>query len=152
MTMADDRELRVTRLMPLPLETVWRAMSEHIEEWFCPKPWRYEAVIFEKRSGGRMQSVMHGPDGERMESDGVLLEFSPGRRMVFTDAFAADWQPRPVFMVGGMEIAAEGDGTRFLGWARHWSAEASAEHAAMGFESGWGAMAAQLEAVALRLS
>lgn len=149
--MGEGYELAVERRMAAAPEAVWRAMTGHLEEWFCPAPWRAEVVAFEQRPGGRMTTVMHGPDGERIENDGVVLEFLKGRRIVFTDAFGGDWVPRPAFMVGGFEIRADGDGTLYRGWARHWSEDARIQHEAMGFAQGWAAVAAQLEAVALRL-
>jgi len=148
-----DLTLSVTRLIDAPVDTVWRVATERLEEWFCPKPWRAEVVEQDWRAGGRSALVMHGPDGEHMPQEGVFLEVTPpspsaDARFVFTDAFAAGWQPQGPFMVGTMEFAAEGDRTRYTASARHWAREAYEQHKAMGFEQGWGIVADQLAALA----
>jgi uncharacterized protein YndB with AHSA1/START domain len=104
--------------------------------------------VLEWRPGGRSLIVMHGPDGEEMPNEGIVLAFEPNRRFVFTDAFTADWYPAGPFMVGIFEVAADGERSIFRASARHWSAEAFAQHRDMGFEEGWGAMADQLKALA----
>ena len=147
-----DRELQVERLMDAPIDAVWRAWDEHLAEWWCPKPWTTEIIEMDKRPGGRSAMIMRGPDGEEAPQDGVFLEFEPRRRVVFTDAFTTGWNPAGPFFVGIMEFEAEGDKTRYRGIARHWTDEAYQQHKAMGFEAGWGAVAAQLEAVAKRLA
>ena len=52
----------------------------------------------------------------------------------------------------GVEFTPEGTGTRYRAAARHWTAADCETHRAMGFEDGWLAVAAQLEAVARRLA
>lgn len=143
-----DLTLSVTRLIDAPVDLVWRVATQRMEDWFCPKPWRAEVVEQDWRAGGRSALVMHGPDGERMPQEGVFLEVTPGIRFVFTDAFAAGWQPRGPFMVGTMEFAAEDGKTRYTASARHWAREAYEQHKAMGFEQGWGIVADQLAALA----
>lgn len=141
-------ELSVTRTIAAPPATVWQVMTDRMEDWWCPKPWRTEIIGNDFRPGGFNRFVMHGPAGERHESGGVWLEIVPGRRMVSTDAFGADWTPQTPFMVGFWEIAPEGDGTRYTARARHWSEEAHRQHQDMGFEAGWAAVADQLAELA----
>jgi uncharacterized protein YndB with AHSA1/START domain len=83
-----------------------------------------------------------------MPNEGVILDYQPGHRFVFSDAFTGDWQPSGPFMVGLFEIVAEGSGTRFTATARHWTDEAAEQHRSMGFDDGWGAMADQLKTLA----
>jgi uncharacterized protein YndB with AHSA1/START domain len=45
----------------------------------------------------------------------------------------------------------DGGGTQYDARAMHWTAEAKAEHEAMGFHTGWGIAADQLEALARTL-
>ncbi len=146
--MSDIRELSVERRIVAPVEAVWRTMTNRFEEWFCPRPWRAEARDIEWRPGGRSLVVMHGPNGEEMPNEGVVLEYDPNRRFVFTDAFTAGWKPSGPFMVGLFEIAPDGDDTCFTATARHWTDEALEQHHSMGFEHGWGAMADQLKTLA----
>ncbi|PAX07841.1 SRPBCC family protein [Sphingomonas lenta] len=145
-------ELTVTRLIDAPREAVWRAWTDHGEEWLCPRPWRAEVLEMDLRSGGASRMMFHGPDGEAMPLQGVYLEVRPGERVVSTDALDPDWRPHGPFMVRVDEFADEGGGTRYTATARHWTAEARAQHEAMGFEAGWGASADQLAEVAKRLA
>lgn len=144
-------ELSISRLIDAPIDAVWRAWTEHQDEWFCPRPWRSETLVQELHAGGRSVIVMRGPEGEENRLEGVFLDVVPHHRIVSTDAFTNGWVPATPFMVRVDEFAEEGDGTRYTASARHWTAEARDQHAAMGFEAGWGAAADQLEAVAKRL-
>ena len=137
--------LSVNVLIDAPPQTVWTAMTERMEEWFCPKPWRVELVEMDWRPGGRCAMIMRGPNGEQMPNEGVFLEVVPGSHFISTDAFTVGWQPAQPFMVGVWAIEQEGAGTRFTASARHWTVEASEQHRAMGFEQGWGVMAQQLK-------
>ncbi len=155
MTNPTDHTLSIERVIGAPRASVWRCWTEPqlLAEWFCPKPWRVADVDLDPRAGGRMNLTMAGPDGERIENVGSFLEVVPERRLVFTDAFAEGFRPRPEpFMTGVVELAEEGEGTRMIWSARHATAEARERHLAMGFEAGWNAAADQLDALARRLS
>ena len=145
------RELSVTTLIDAAPDTVWQVMTGRMTEWWCPKPWTVTLDEIDLRSGGRCAMTMHGPEGETMPADGIFLEVVPGVRFVTTDAVVRDAGGRlsasGPFMIGGWEIAPEGDGTRFTGWARHWTDEAQKQHEEMGFIPGWGAVAEQLKAL-----
>ncbi len=143
-----DNELRIERRIDAAVEYVWQTMIGRFEEWFCPKPWRAEARVLDWRPGGRSLIVMHGPGGEAMPNEGMILAFEPNRRFVFTDAFTGDWQPAGPFMVAAFELAPDGDGTRYRASARHWTQAAMEQHRARGFDAGWGAAADQLKALA----
>ncbi|GGB27895.1 activator of HSP90 ATPase [Sphingomonas metalli] len=145
-------ELSVTRLIDAPVAAVWRAWTEHLGEWFCPVPWRAEVSVMELHPGGRSAMTMYGPNGESMPLEGVYLEVVPQRRIVSTDAFTAGWMPAGPMMVRIDEFAEEDGRTRYTATARHWTAEAKAQHEAMGFEAGWTTSAAQLASVAERLA
>lgn len=146
--MTDAHALSVTRFIAAPPATVWKVITQRLEEWWCPVPWRTEVIEYDWRSGGRMATIMHGPDGERHESEGVFLEVVPQVRFVFTDAFRAGWVPQEAFMVGTIALAPEGEGTRYTASAQHWTKGAMERHRDMGFEPGWSAVADQLAALA----
>ena len=146
--MSEGNEMSVTRLIDSPVDRVWTIITERLTEWWCPKPWTTEIVAMDWRAGGRSAMVMHGPNGERHAQEGVFLEVVPGKRFVFTDAYAAGWVPQAPFMTGIFNLADEGGKTRYTATARHWTAEAKAQHEAMGFAQGWGVVADQLATLA----
>lgn len=150
--MSAEHELSVERLMDAPVSALWRAYTDHLDEWFCPPPWRAELKEMDLRTGGRSAVTMYGPNGEVAPNEGVYLEVVPERLIVFTDAFTAGWNPAGPFMVGSFEFEPQGDKTLYRGRARHWTAEARDQHEAMGFEEGWGKVAEQWETVAKRIS
>lgn len=154
--MTDAHELTVTRLMQAPRAAVWRAFTDHLADFWCPRPWTVEVIEQDLRPGGASSMVMHGPNGERFPNNGVYLEVVPETRVVFTDAFTAGWQPAGPFMIGIVEFADEAvdgrTGTRYTGRARHWRAEDADKHRAMGFEAGWAQVAEQWEEVARSLA
>lgn len=148
----ETRELSVEKLIDAPIDAVWKAWTDHLEEWWCPKPWTTELIEQDLRPGGRTAMIMRGPNGEENVIEGVILEAIPGRRIVSTDAFKAGWVPSDPFMVGTWEFSPQGDKTLYRGSARHWSDETYEQHKLMGFEAGWGVVADQLEAVAKRIA
>ena len=150
--MSESHELSITRLIDAPREAVWRAFTDHMAEWWCPKPWTVELIEQDLRPGGRAAMIMRGPNGEEAPQEGVYLEVIPREKVVFTDAFAAGWQPRGPFMVGFFEFADEDGKTRYTAGARHWTAEAMQQHEAMGFAEGLGKVDEQLEEVARRIA
>lgn len=151
--MPDGFELAVERHIAASPAVVWRAMTEHLPEWWCPRPWRTEVHAIEWRPGGAFHMTMHGPDGETSGGPaGILLELVPERLLVFTDAFGPGWVPQEPFMVGRLALVPDGGGTLYRASARHWTEKARDDHAAMGFEDGWRAVADQLATVAARLN
>ena len=149
--MTEPRELSVSTFIDAQPDKVWQVMTERMAEWWCPKPWTVTLDEIDLRSGGRCAMTMHGPEGEAMPTDGIFLEVVPGSRFVTTDAVVRDAGGRLAasgpFMIGGWEIEPEGSGTRFTGWARHWTDEAQKQHEEMGFIPGWAAAAEQLKSL-----
>ncbi len=145
--MSDRFEMSITRSIAAPVAKVWDVMTNRIEEWWCPKPWRAAFSMLERRAGGVSICTMYGPNGEVHPHPGMVLAWDEGRRFAFTDAIIGDLEPAGPFMIGIWSIAAEGEGTRYTAVARHWTAAASDQHKEMGFEDGWGACADQLKAL-----
>lgn len=138
-------ELSITRFIAAPPAKVWDVMTNRIEEWWCPRPWRAEFDNLSRQAGGSANCTMYGPDGEIQMHPGTVLVWDEGRRFAFTDAIVDDLEPAAPFMLGIWEIAAEGDGTRYTARVRHWTEEALRKHEEMGFTEGWGACADQLK-------
>ena len=116
--MSGEFELSVERHIDAPPEKVWQIMTGRITEWWCPRPWTTTIAKLDWRAGGAFHLIMRGPDNEpdcqgEESVGGVLLEYAPGRRFVFTDAFSAGWEPQKPFMVGSFEITPHGGGTLY---------------------------------------
>ena len=145
-------QMSITRHIAAPPARVWDILTNRQSEWWCPKPWRAEVVLQDRRAGGRCAMTMFGPNGEVMPQEGIYLIWEEGCRYATTDAITVDPQngdvlPAGPLMIGIWEIAPEGDGTRYTASARHWTEEAQKQHADMGFEAGWNAAADQLQAL-----
>ena len=139
--------LQIERHINAKPDVVWQVMTERMEEWWCPKPWRVEIIEQDWRPGGRSAMVMRGPEGEEMPQEGVFLEVIPGQRFVTTDAYRVGWMPQEPFMTGFWEVVPDGDGALYRAGARHWQEETMRNHEAMGFIDGWGVCADQLAAL-----
>ena len=141
-------ELAVERLIAAPPKMVWAAWTEHLAEWWAPKPWTTIVIENDLRPGGRSAMVMSGPDGALPLMEGVFLEVIPYRSIVFTNAFKAGWLPQAPFMVAFFSFSPEGERTRYRAGARHWDGAAMKQHEGMGFVQGWTTVSGQLAAIA----
>jgi uncharacterized protein YndB with AHSA1/START domain len=149
-----NRELVLSRLLDAPRQAVYRCWTdaELIKRWFAPAPLTTPVAELDVRPGGANLIVMKFPDGQEMPNRGVYLEVVPNERLVFTDAFVRAWEPsEQPFFTCILTFEDEGGKTRYTARARHWSVEACERHNAMGFHTGWGQCADQLEAVARTL-
>ena len=64
-------ELSVTRYIAAPPAAVWHAMTERIEEWWCPRPWRMRIIDVEWRAG--------------LDLFRPLVEYAGSERAIFGD-------------------------------------------------------------------
>jgi uncharacterized protein YndB with AHSA1/START domain len=146
-----DRELVMVREFDAPPALVWQGWTDPqlMTQWFAPAPWSTPHAETDVRVGGGNTIVMRSPEGEDMPSQGVYLEVDPERRLVVTDAYSAGWIPsEKPFMTLIIDLEPlEGECTRATYTVRHWSAEDCEAHREMGFETGWGQCADQLNAL-----
>ncbi|MCA9516249.1 MAG: SRPBCC family protein [Myxococcales bacterium] len=153
---ASDRTLTLSLLLDAPREQIWRCWTTPalLEKWFAPEPFTATVKAADVRPGGASHVVMEGPGGFREDIPGVYLEVVPNEKLVFTDAFTAGFVPKDgaPFMVAEIALSDEDGKTRYVATARHWSAEARAQHEQMGFREGWTQCARQLEALARSLA
>lgn len=150
----DELDLRLERTVPVRPSTIWRCWTEPelLKGWFCPRPWRLAEVTMDLRPGGRFDSVMEGPNGERFESQGCYLMVEPGRTLVFTDTMTAGFRPsHEPFFTGIITIEADGEGTRYVAILRHGNPETKSKHVEMGFHDGWSTALDQLVELASSL-
>ena len=154
------RDLELDRVLNAAPALVWRCWTEPalICQWFCPKPWYVSEAVVDLRPGGRFFTLMNGPGGERIPNDGSFLDVVPQTKLVFTNIFAADFEPVAAPESGaGLSFAAiltftpNGNGTDYRAVVRHRTAADAETHRQMGFHNGWGTAAAQLDALAQTL-
>ena len=151
-TDAADRDLILTRVIDAPPEKLFRCWTEPklMVQWFTPPPYKTIHAETDVRAGGENYVVMQSPEGEEMPHRGVYLEVVPNKKLVFTDAFTAGWQPsdKP-FMVVTLTFDDLGGGkTRYTAHVRHWSVADREAHEKMGFHEGWGIATDQMAALA----
>ncbi len=152
-TVRSSHDLVLERVVPVPQEHLWRGWTDPtvLVRWFTPAPWVTTEAEVELRPGGIFRTVMEGPDGERNEGAGCVLEVVEPRRFVWTSALGPGFVPNIVTegfaFTAILEFDAVPGGTRYRATARHATPDDAATHAAMGFEAGWGAALDQLVAL-----
>jgi len=152
---SSDRELTLGRILDATPDKVFRAWTEPelLKQWFAPLPYITPVAELDVRPGGSNTIVMRGPDGADMPNRGVYLEVVPNEKLVFTDAFTSAWEPsEKPFMTAILTFAPEPGGkTRYVVRVRHATVADRQSHEQMGFETGWGICADQLNAVVAKL-
>lgn len=144
------RELALMRFVDAPPERVFAIWTRRFREWWGPHGMTTPSCEMELRPGGVFKTVMRAPDGSEYPTRGVFLEVVAGERIVFTDAFDPGWRPHPGIFVTAVTTFErhDADRTRLTARALHWTEEACARHAAMGFAQGWGESLDRLAALA----
>ena len=150
-----SHELILTRLLDAPAEKLFRCWTDPVllKQWFAPRPYTTPVADVDVRPGGASNVVMKSPEGQEIPCPGQYLEVVPNRRLVFSDAFTGNWNPKEgaPFMVATIGFEPEGSKTRYTAVVRHWSEDDKKKHEEMGFHQGWGICADQLEALAKTL-
>lgn len=156
-TLKPDRDLVLERALPIGPGKVWAAWTtpELLTKWFTPAPWRTVACDIELRPGGRFNTTMQSPQGDKFANYGCYLQIEPGRLLVFTSAMTEGFRPvSPSNGAGDMPFTARielsptvGGGTHYRAIAIHPTAELARRHQEMGFQEGWSAALDQLVAL-----
>ena len=152
--MNPDLDLALERVIKAPPAAVWRAWTDPAAfvRWWLPAPLHCRVERLDVRPGGGLVTSM-SEDGAVFvpRSDACFLVVEEGRRLVFTNAVDSAWRPAapaPVAMTAEIILAEHPDGTEYRALVRHGDPEARARHEELGFDDGWGTVAAQLAAVA----
>jgi uncharacterized protein YndB with AHSA1/START domain len=153
-------DLRFTRVVDVPRALVWRAWTEPklLMPWFCPLPWKTIDCEIDLRPGGIFRTTMQSPEGVEFPNAGCYLEVVPNEKLVWTNALLPGYRPsKPAATCGSddaefmftamIELADEGQGTRYTATVIHADEAGCQKHAEMGFEAGWGAALDQLVAM-----
>jgi uncharacterized protein YndB with AHSA1/START domain len=154
-TSTEGRDLILSRLIDAPAEKVFRAWTEPelLKQWFAPLPWTTPKIETDVRVGGSNLFVMRSPEGDEFPNRGVYLEVVKNRRLVFTDAYRAAWEPvdKP-FMTVILTFDEVGDDkTQYTARVRHWNDADREAHEKMGFHVCWPMCTEQLAALVDRI-
>ena len=84
-TNAEDRELKISRLLNAPIELVWEVWTnpEHIKNWWGPNGFTNTIARMDIRPEGKWDLVMHGPDGTDYKNKSVFKEIVQHKRIVY---------------------------------------------------------------------
>jgi uncharacterized protein YndB with AHSA1/START domain len=149
-------DLTISRTIKAPRALVWKAWTtpEHLQKWWCPRPWTTEIRGFDLRPGGVFDTLMRGPDGGESSNPGLFLEVVPQERIVFTTALTEGWRPGTPWLSLSAIITMEDDGanTKYTARVLHKDEEDRRKHEEMGFHDGWGTCIDQLGEVAGELA
>lgn len=82
---ATNKGLSVTRLLPAPVELVWRAWTTpvHIANWWGPEGFTNTIHAMDVKDGGEWRLTMQGPDGKRYPNKSIFEEILPQQKIVF---------------------------------------------------------------------
>ncbi len=149
-------ELILKRVLKAPRPLIYTCWTtpEHMVHWFMPKPHFVTDIVIDLRPGGRYDSTMH-VEGAAFPSRGCVLDAVKDRRFAFTDLMTADFQPVAAPGLGftaTIDLSDHEGGTLYHVTARHRTEADTKKHEEMGFSSGWGIVADQLDAYALGLT
>jgi uncharacterized protein YndB with AHSA1/START domain len=154
-----DADLVLTRVIDVPPHLVWKAWTipQHLEKWFCPRP--YQAIVLEMdvQPGGAFCTLIKAPDGASLsENKGCFLEVVENERLSFTSGLTAGFRPADknslaekgcssFFFTAIITLeAAENGSTLYTARALHSNGDDRQRHAEMGFQEGWGIALDQL--------
>ena len=149
-----ERDLELERTVGVAASDLFRGWTtpELLVQWFTPAPWVTTEAEVELRPGGMFRTVMQGPDGERNDGSGCVLEVVDGQRFVWTSALTPGFRPAVTPDEGWaftalLEFEQLENGCRYRAIARHATAADAQAHSAMGFHAGWSAALDQLVAL-----
>ena len=163
--MSGAYDLTFERVVPVTAAQLWQGWTDSatLMKWFTPAPWKTIDAEIDPRPGGIFRTVMQGPNGESGGGGvGCVLEAVPNRRFVWTTVLGPGFVPNaPVeggfHFTGILEfLPVDGDmardatstgGTLYRATGRHATQAEADQHAAMGFEVGWGLALDQLVAL-----
>ena len=153
-------DLSFSRIVDVPRAQIWRAWTEpeRLKPWFCPLPWTTISCEIDLRPGGAFRTTMQSPEGQTFPNEGCYLVVVPNEKLVWTNALLAGYRPsEPSDTCGSadasfkftamVELADDPHGTRYTATVIHANEAGCQQHAAMGFEAGWGMALDQLVAM-----
>jgi len=149
-----DRDLSFERWLAVPPSHLWTGWTNAniLMKWFTPAPWVTEEAEIEPVLGGIFRTVMTGPNGERNEGTGTVLEAIENQSFIWTSCLQPGLLPTEppehgFVFTAIIEMEPDGNDTHYRAVVRHANASDAKQHDEMGFEAGWGAALDQLVAL-----
>ncbi|MFL5808971.1 MAG: SRPBCC domain-containing protein, partial [Flavisolibacter sp.] len=92
-----ELDLKLELVLDASCEKLFKAWTDanHIKPWFCPAPWKVTEAEIDLRPGGKFNTTMEGPNGEKFPNNGCLLEIVPNRKLVWTSVMGENFRPMP---------------------------------------------------------
>jgi len=90
LTAKKHKTITIVRTLNLPLETVWKAWTDHesFKKWWGPKEYTCSNSAIDFKVGGKYLNSMKAVDGTEIWSTGTYTEIVPQQKIVYTDSFA----------------------------------------------------------------
>lgn len=87
---AAQKVLVIYRVFELPVDKVWRALTEaeSFKKWWGPKGFTCPYSRMEAKVGGKYLNCMRAPDGTENWSTGEVKVFEPEKKLVISDHFS----------------------------------------------------------------
>jgi uncharacterized protein YndB with AHSA1/START domain len=157
MTMADKLDLVLERTIDAPVALVWQAYTdpEHLKRWFAPRPYEITECELDATPGGIFRSAWLARTASTRVTamPAASLEVVEGRKLAWTSALGPGYRPAemaetgcesfPMTAIVTFEDAGNGK-TAYKAVALHKDAADREKHEQMGFNDGWGTVAASL--------
>ncbi len=105
-----DRELRTSRVIPAPRDSVFQAFADpaKLARWWGPTGFTNTFHEFDLRPGGRWRLDMHGPNGANYANESVFMEVAVPERVALRHVSAPRFDMTITF-------EPQGEGT-VVGW------------------------------------
>ncbi|ROI02260.1 MULTISPECIES: SRPBCC domain-containing protein [unclassified Chryseobacterium] len=148
----DSNTAYVMKIYNADVSKVWDyfTLSELLDQWWGPKPWRCETIHQDFKEGGIWLYAMAGPDGEKHYSQSQYGEIMEHRSLDWMSAFCDEKGtinedfPRSKWLIGFTGVE---EGTKVTVNIHYQSAEVMKKMFDMGFEEGFTMGLNQLEEI-----
>jgi uncharacterized protein YndB with AHSA1/START domain len=148
-----ELDLKIERIIDLPVEVIWKAWTtpEILKKWFCPRPWSVSQCEMDLRPGGIFKTIMQSPEGELFPNIGCFLEVVENKKLIWTDALLPGYRPvnlpesgSGLLFTAAILLEHYPQGTKYTAIAIHKDIMDRKKHEEMGFHEGWGKALDQL--------
>jgi uncharacterized protein YndB with AHSA1/START domain len=113
---ADERVLRLERLIPAPPEKIFALWTEPelMAKWWGPDGYELARQELDVRAGGRWRTSMRSPEGKLVTMSGIYRSIEAPRRLVFSWAWEDEAGNRGHETEVTVTLAAAPGGTRLV--------------------------------------